>query len=156
MSKQNSVFKYVFITLAGLVVFLIGFSIFMLLNKGLGPDDRNVAVILIFPLMFALAFLAMIATLVYRDAKKKGMDPWLWATVATFMPNLIGVIIYLIVRYNVKKTCVACGKGLQGDFMVCPYCGASQEVNCPACQKPTAPDWKICPHCGHKLKELEN
>lgn len=156
MSKTNSVFKYVFIALSGLIVLLIAFAVSMLLINGVGPDDQKVAIILIFPLLFALALLTLIAVLVYRDAARKGMDPWLWATVATFMPNLIGVIIYLIVRYNVKKACVACGKGLQGDFMVCPYCGASQEVHCPGCEKPTAPDWKICPHCGHHLKELES
>lgn len=154
MNRHNSIFKYVFIILATLVVLLVAFAMGLVFIKGVGPDDRAVAYIMLLPTAFALGLLALIATLVYKDAKKKGMDPWLWATVATFMPNLIGVIIYLIVRYNVKKTCVACSKGLQGDFMVCPYCGASQELLCPSCEAPTAPEWNICPHCGSRLKEV--
>ena len=156
MSKHNSVFKYVFFVLAALIVSLIVFAVGMVLTRGVGPDDRAVLYIMIVPLVVLLGLLALIATLVYKDASKKGMDPWLWATVATFMPNLIGVIIYLIVRYNVKKTCVACGKGLQSDFMVCPYCGASQELLCPGCGVPTSPEWKMCPHCGQDLNKLES
>lgn len=154
MNSHNSIFKYVFFTLATLVVLLVAFAIGMLFIRGVGPDDKAMAFFLLLPIGFAIAILGMIALLVHRDASRKGMDPWLWATVATFMPNLIGVIIYLIVRYNVKKTCVACNKGLQGDFMVCPYCGASQELLCPSCQAPTAPEWNICPHCGINLKEV--
>jgi len=156
MSKHNSVFKYVFFVLAALIVSLIVFAVGMVLTRGVGPDDRAVLYIMIVPLVVMLGLLALIATLVYKDASKKGMDPWLWATVATFMPNLIGVIIYLIVRYNVKKTCVACGKGLQSDFMVCPYCGASQELLCPGCGVPSSPEWKLCPHCGQDLNKLES
>ncbi|MBP7867906.1 MAG: zinc ribbon domain-containing protein [Acidobacteria bacterium] len=103
----------------------------------------------------AIGILATIAALVFRDARKRGLDPWCWATVATFVPNLIGVIIYLIVRSNVKKVCVQCGRGLQGDFVVCPYCGRGQQVLCPACRTPVSPGWKVCPFCARPLEPAE-
>ncbi len=156
MERHNSIFKVVFFALAGLVALLIFSVIALVLIKGVGPDDQAVIYVMIAPLLFAVALLSLIAILVHKDASKRGMDPWLWATVATFVPNLIGVIIYLIVRYSVKKTCVACGKGLQSDFMVCPYCGASQELLCPGCGVPTSPEWNMCPHCGHNMKTIES
>ncbi|MBZ9633778.1 PLDc N-terminal domain-containing protein [Clostridium sp. FP1] len=34
------------------------------------------------------------------------MDPWLWTTVVIFVPDLIGLIIYLIVRNSYTKKSV--------------------------------------------------
>jgi RNA polymerase subunit RPABC4/transcription elongation factor Spt4 len=79
------------------------------------------------------------------------MDPWLWITVAVFVPNFIGLIIYLIVRQSVKNACVNCGKGIQKEFKICPYCGQNQEIVCENCKKAVAPDWSTCPYCAHPL-----
>ena len=103
-----------------------------------------------------LFFICMIAIIVYKDASKRGMDPWYWATVASFVPLFIGVIVYLLERRSVKRTCLNCGEGLQENFKVCPYCGQNQEISCEKCQKAIAPDWKLCPYCGAVLhKEQE-
>ncbi|MBI4721257.1 MAG: zinc ribbon domain-containing protein [Chitinivibrionia bacterium] len=102
--------------------------------------------------VFFLAWIAIVGTLVYRDAKKRGMDPYLWATVAAFIPFFLGVIIYLVVRSsNGRTTCAACGRPIQSDYKACPYCGHRSEILCPACGKPVARDWKVCPHCAHAL-----
>ncbi|MGG4395890.1 hypothetical protein ABEX25_16440 [Paenibacillus thiaminolyticus] len=39
-----------------------------------------------------------IGRFIYKDAARHGMDPWLWATIAVYVPNLIGVILYFVAR----------------------------------------------------------
>jgi RNA polymerase subunit RPABC4/transcription elongation factor Spt4 len=95
----------------------------------------------------------VVAPLVYKDAKKRGMDPWLWATVATFVPFFIGIIIYLVARSNGRASCESCGRPIRSDFKACPYCGHTREHVCPQCSRPVSPDWKLCPYCEHKLGE---
>jgi len=98
-----------------------------------------------------LAWVAAVGTIVYRDAKKRGMDPYLWATVAVFIPFFLGIIIYLVVRANGRTTCGSCGRPVQSEYKVCPYCGHRLEQACPACGKPVSAEWKVCPHCEHRL-----
>ena len=45
-----------------------------------------------------LAIPICIAVYVYQDAKRRGMEPILWALVAAIVPWFIGLIIYLLVR----------------------------------------------------------
>jgi len=115
-----------------------------------GPEIFGVWIIAAMSLV-VLGIMTLIAVLVYADAKRKGLNPWLWATVAVFVPNLLGVIIYLIVRFTIKQACPACGKGLQGDFRICPYCGNEMALQCRQCGKAVLSDWKVCPHCGVSL-----
>lgn len=96
-------------------------------------------------------WIAVIAPVVYSDAKKRGMDPWLWATVATFIPFLIGIIIYLVARSNGRATCENCGRPIRSDFKACPYCGHTRVHVCPQCGRPVSPDWKLCPYCARRL-----
>lgn len=64
-----------------------------------------------------------------------------------------------------KFVCSKCGKELQGDYPMCPYCkthGSVQTVskkkmknlsNCPTCGGLVAKGAKVCPHCGAKQKK---
>ena len=113
-------------------------------------------VIIIFTVLFFVFFIGIfISILVFRDAKKLGMNPWFWTAVAVFIPSFIGVIIYLIVRQSAQKVCVNCSRGIQGDYKVCPYCGHSQELICEKCKKKVDSDWKICPYCKNPLNSTE-
>jgi RNA polymerase subunit RPABC4/transcription elongation factor Spt4 len=103
------------------------------------------------PLLLIAVFVTVVGSLVYRDAERHGMDPWLWASVAVFVPAFIGVVIYLIMRSSIGRRCPQCGRGLQAGFQICPYCGHRQEAHCPQCQTPIAADWKLCPQCGEQL-----
>ena len=109
-------------------------------------------------------FLVWIAVViwVYRDAESRGMNGVLWALLV-FIGNLIGLLIYLIVRSDPGKAppkeavaaqpCSQCQKPVAPGFAFCPYCGAAVHGVCPGCGKTTEEDWKACPHCGHKLKD---
>ena len=151
--SNSSPFKYVFLGLVILVAMSlmgIGFmySTRALICVGAVPIARTFA---LFPaVLLAALYIGIVGWLVHRAASKRGMDPWLWATVAAFVPHLIGVIIYIIVsRSRSGVTCSNCGERLRTDFKVCPHCGHVREHLCEQCQKPLVSEWKVCPYCGH-------
>jgi len=101
---------------------------------------------------------------VYRDAERRGMNGVLWALLV-FIGNLIGLLIYLIVRSSngsadrkvpapqpSSQTCPNCQLPLSPTYVFCPSCGARLHSECPKCHKPIENDWQVCPHCGKKLK----
>jgi hypothetical protein len=111
-----------------------------------------------------LAFLVLwifVLVWVYRDAEQRGMSGILWMLLV-LIGNIIGLIIYLIVRsesghrppatpsHNGK--CPSCGKDVGGAYAYCPYCGTSLKPVCPSCKKPVNRDWKVCPNCGTSLE----
>jgi RNA polymerase subunit RPABC4/transcription elongation factor Spt4/uncharacterized membrane protein len=48
--------------------------------------------------------------------------------------------------------CPYCGRGIQADFVVCPFCGKSTKSICPKCGKQVQKDFVACPYCGTALK----
>ena len=112
--------------------------------------------------LFFFVLWLVVAFWVYSDAEKRNMSGILWALLV-FVGNIIGLIIYLLVRSvnttvpvshsaPVKHTtCPQCKKTIQADFMVCPHCGTSLRIKCKSCSKELASDWKVCPYCGEKV-----
>lgn len=147
--KRKSTFKYVYWVLLVVMVLILIPVVSMFLDKVSGLQFKLLMLLPIF--IFLPAYVLIVSRFVYSDAAKRGMDPWLWMTVAVFVPNLIGLIIYLIVRQSVKNACIKCGKGIQKEFKICPYCGQNQEILCENCKKAVAPDWSTCPYCAHPL-----
>jgi len=98
---------------------------------------------------------------VYRDAERRGMNGILWALLV-FIGNLIGLLIYLIVRTDTfpeqrstetLQTCSNCQETVAPTFVFCPNCGVRLHTECPGCKKPIEEEWQVCPHCGIKLKK---
>jgi RNA polymerase subunit RPABC4/transcription elongation factor Spt4 len=142
---------------------LLFLSIVALCIVGIASDYRNanqniseiIDLLIVFPLAFVLiiGIIYRVGRFVFKDSKQRGMDPWLWTTVAIFVPNLIGLIIYLLVRNSyTKKICLGCGKPVDDHFMVCPFCGYKLKDNCGSCGYAVDPEWNICPKCASKLK----
>lgn len=50
------------------------------------------------PFMIIFMIQVFLAVFVYNDSRKRGMNPVLWVLITILMPNLIGFIIYLVVR----------------------------------------------------------
>lgn len=101
----------------------------------------------------------MVIVWVYRDSERRGMNGVLWALLV-LIGNLIGLLIYLIVRSNnlapsaapaSSRHCPECGRPVNETHQFCPYCGKKIEKTCPDCQNPVENDWKVCPHCGCRL-----
>ena len=42
---------------------------------------------------------------VNRDSKRRGMSPVLWTLVAILVPNLLGILLYFVLRQPVVRVC---------------------------------------------------
>lgn len=114
----------------------------------------------LFSFLLLILWIVVIAW-VYRDAEKRGMNGVLWALLV-FIGNIIGLLIYLIVRSDNRSAppktvetyiCSNCKKSIQPQFKFCPSCGETLDDVCPKCKKPVKTDWKVCPDCGEKLSD---
>lgn len=105
-------------------------------------------------LLINLAIPICIAVYVYQDAKKRGMEPILWALVAAVIPSFIGLIIYLMMRSGHSALhCAKCGAAVEENYAVCPQCGTDLQTRCPSCGRYVQPDWHLCANCGTALAE---
>jgi RNA polymerase subunit RPABC4/transcription elongation factor Spt4 len=102
------------------------------------------AMALIIPLIGLIGY-------VYGDAKRRNMRYVMWTLLAIFVPDLIGIVLYFILREPLPKPCPNCGKGVKPGFAFCPHCGASVQPTCPNCGRAVEPGWANCPHCGQQL-----
>jgi hypothetical protein len=100
--------------------------------------------------LLLVAFIALLGY-VYADAKRRQMRAGMWTLLAIFIPYMIGMILYFILRDPLPKPCPGCGKGVKGGFVFCPHCGASLQPSCPNCGRAVDPTWTNCPHCGQRL-----
>lgn len=53
---------------------------------------------------------------------------------------------------NQPTQCQSCGKLLQEDFNICPYCGKPIRITCAKCGQVLEEDFNACPYCGEKVK----
>lgn len=112
-----------------------------------------ILIIFAFVLLVVIGLVALMAVYVAKDAKVHDMNPILWVLVVIFVPNFLGLVIYLIVRssYEKKSACFQCGKLVENDYSVCPFCKAELNMHCLACDKVLSPEWHSCPHCGQEV-----
>lgn len=140
--------KILFWSITGFFVLIFAGAMLLFaapIGFGEGP-----AVLLLLPLMtflFATAILTCLAIFIKKDAPKHGLDPYLWMTIALYVPNLIGLIIYFVMRSQNNERCSKCDKSLKSDMNVCPYCGEPCKNTCPNCHEAVEKDWRICPNC---------
>lgn len=158
MNEKNFPFKILFIVLMSLmgiafIAISAAFS-FAALNDPFFPQFGFLIFSII--LLIIIGLLIVISTFIYRDAPKHNMDPWMWMCIAVFVPNLLGLLIYLIVRSDnktPKERCISCGNNVNKDYNICPYCGNSLDCKCPKCGTKISPNWILCPKCGTKTEK---
>lgn len=88
---------------------------------------------------------------IYGDARRRGMRHLMWALLAVFIPNGIGIILYFVLRDPILVPCPSCGLPSRADFTFCPRCGAALAPSCPQCRRPVEAGWSNCAHCGARL-----
>ncbi len=107
----------------------------------------------------------------YRDIRNRGSDPLLriLAVLLVAVLFLPGLVIYLILRppYTLEEEyqrtleeeallqaveeanrCPGCGRRVQPDWLICPYCHTRLKKACHNCGKLMELPWEICPYCG--------
>jgi len=74
---------------------------------------------------FAAGFILSVGY-VYGDAKRRDMPPMLWALVAFMVPNLVGFLLYFLLRKPLSQACAGCGRAIPSGLAFCPHCGLQQ------------------------------
>jgi hypothetical protein len=74
---------------------------------------------------FTGAFI-LILGFVYGDARRRGMPAVLWLLVALLVPNLLGFLLYFLLRRPLLRPCERCGAGIEPGLAFCPHCGHPQ------------------------------
>jgi hypothetical protein len=129
-------------------------------SKGLfifaSPHDRHLLPLMILLFASSLALLLLFAIIgiwfyVYHDAGQRGMNQWLWTFVAIFTPNLLGIVLYLILRKPILAECRGCGSKLEPQLLYCPNCGRQFKQKCPSCNATLEPGYQYCGSCGASL-----
>lgn len=88
---------------------------------------------------------------IYLDAKRRGMKAFLWLLLAVFVPDLIGVVIYFLLREPLPLNCPQCGAVGNARFNYCPDCGYNFRPTCPQCKQEATPGAHYCPNCAYDL-----
>jgi DNA-directed RNA polymerase subunit RPC12/RpoP len=168
----------------GLVVFLLVIlAAFVLVNPmfrfscsrvmmhdflGMHPGDATSGVYLwnpglsrVVPLTLMFFLWAAVALWAYRDAERRNHNGLLWG-LFVFVGNIVGLIIYLILRSSPAETvtpapvaaaaiCPQCAGPVQNTYVACPQCGARLSKQCSQCGKRAELDWVACPYCGNSM-----
>ena len=104
--------------------------------------------------MFALSCFLFILGYVYRDAKRRGMNPVLWTLLVLLLSGpyvFIGLIVYLLIRDPLPYTCPQCSTIVSARFNFCPNCKYNLHPACAHCQREVADTDKFCPYCAAEL-----
>jgi hypothetical protein len=70
----------------------------------------------------------LFAGYVYGDARRRGMNATAWSVVAVVIPNLIGFLLYFVLRKPVHSPCPQCGQGVAQGAAFCSSCGLQQPL----------------------------
>jgi RNA polymerase subunit RPABC4/transcription elongation factor Spt4 len=102
---------------------------------------------------FFPALWMLVAGAVHRDARERGLNQWLWTTVAFLTPMALGVAVYLgyVLLRPVSAVCPGCGAAVRVASQFCPRCGHRLRRGCPACGRGVDDSDAFCPSCGHSL-----
>lgn len=120
------------------------------------PHDRHwfVLLVLLFGSGMMMLFLAAIVGtwfFIFHDAGRRGMNQWLWTFIAIFTPNLLGIVIYLVLRKPLLTECPGCKVRLESQLLYCPNCGRQFKQKCPACNAVVERGYQFCGACGAVL-----
>jgi hypothetical protein len=63
---------------------------------------------------------------VFADARRRGMRAAGWTLVAMLMPNLLGFLLYFVMRRPLAAPCVSCSREIPVDQPFCSWCGSSR------------------------------
>ena len=104
--------------------------------------------------VFVFSCLLFMLGYVYRDAKRRGMNPALWTLLVLLLSGpyvFIGLIVYLLIRDPLPYTCPQCSATVSARFNFCPTCKYNLHLACAHCQREVADTDKFCPYCAAEV-----
>lgn len=114
-----------------------------------------------------------------KDARSRSESPafHIIAMLINLAFPLLGLIVYLLIRPSTTlieeraleleaealagapadntediRPCPACGRDIERDYVLCPYCHTRFAKRCPSCQKSVRLGWSLCPYCAASLE----
>jgi hypothetical protein len=60
---------------------------------------------------------------VYADARNRNMPHIPWVLIAAIVPNLLGFLLYFVLRKPLASPCPQCGQPIAAGQRFCPSCG---------------------------------
>ena len=123
-------------------------------------------------LYLALAYWA------FQDARSRTENPAFHVTAMglNLLLPVLGLFIYLLIRPGTTladqramdleaevlagntqeevglRPCPSCGREIERDFVLCPYCHTRFAKRCPTCQHAVRLGWTLCPYCATSLE----
>jgi RNA polymerase subunit RPABC4/transcription elongation factor Spt4 len=55
---------------------------------------------------------------------------------------------YIMQAFEERPVCPTCQRGVEPEFMLCPYCHTPLKKKCPTCARLMDLTWQVCPYCG--------
>lgn len=95
--------------------------------------------------ILGLLYWLLVPVWVFTDASREGNHPALWSILALFT-NAVGLVVYLVVRPEPLQ-CKACKEPISAEYIVCPVCGARNRETCEKCGRIVDENWNVCPYC---------
>jgi DNA-directed RNA polymerase subunit RPC12/RpoP len=65
--------------------------------------------------------------------------------------DLLEAVMFKPEQQSQRTICSNCGKELQKEWKVCPYCKTSQNAVCSNCGKELQKEWTACPYCSTQV-----
>lgn len=144
-----------------LIIGILGNLYAMKTGEGAFPELRDQPALATLALAGAITAVALLlsATMfmfgyVYRDAKRRDMNPALWTIVVLILSpgyGILGLIIYLLIREPLPYPCPKCATSVSARFNFCPSCKTNLHPSCAHCQREVSDTDKFCPYCGNDL-----
>ena len=117
------------------------------------------------------------AFFVWRDARRRSESLLfqLFALILGFIPPFLGALVYMVIRPPrtldeeralaleeqtlreidsdaiALRPCPSCGRDIEVDFIVCPYCRTHFARRCHACDRVLRLGWAVCPYCAEEV-----
>jgi len=140
--------------------------------------NAGVVVAIVAAAIYLTVLFVAIAFWVVRDARRRS-ESLVFAMFAALMGlglPFLGLLIYLVVRPPrtldeeralileeqalteadlvegpATRPCPTCGRDIEPDFVICPYCRTQFARRCGACGKWLRLGWHVCPYCAEDV-----
>ena len=122
-------------------------------------------------LFFLVVFWLAVAFWVFKDARRRIVDPWLigLATLLGLCVPFVGALVYMLFRppeyledvvereLEIRAMeerlraedlrCPVCRAEVEPGYLVCPVCATRLKEACEQCKAPLESSWQVCPYC---------
>ena len=128
-------------------------------------------------ILYVALLLVALAYNVVRDARRRSTSiPFaIFAFLLAFVPPFLGALIYLVIRpprtlaeerslaleqrileepatgTPETRPCPTCGRDIEEDFVICPYCRTQFARRCTVCERRLRLGWPVCPFCATEV-----